>query len=123
MLIFLFVIVKRYHGSVLQCAVDEFLAVEHILFDIFGLSTSLDIIPIIMSCYQEIVLVPQPEERIAGWTYYMTLMRGELQVRHGDCIYIHRDSLPMKTPHTELSHLPTQKFDIFRIERLWKDEK
>ena len=68
-------------------------------------------------------MVPQPAERIPGCTYYMTLQRGELQVRHGDCIYIHRDSLPMKTPYNDLTHLPTEKLDIFRIERLWKDEK
>ena len=68
-------------------------------------------------------MVPQPVERIPGCTYYMTLLRGELQVRHDDCIYINRDSLPMKTSYTELAHLPTEKLDIFRIERLWKDEK
>ncbi len=69
------------------------------------------------------MLTPQPAERISGWTYYMTLLRRDLQVRLGDCIYINRDSLPNKTPHTDLAHLPLEKLDIFRIERLWKDEK
>ena len=61
----------------------------------------------------------------------MTLMRDELQVRVGDCVYVLRD-VPMskdisvdsiKTSYKLVADFGPDKLDIFRIERLWKDEK
>ena len=61
----------------------------------------------------------------------MTLMRDEIQVRVGDCVYVLRD-VPMskdisidsvKTSHKLVAEIGPDKLDIFRIERLWKDEK
>lgn len=74
---------------------------------------------------------PQPEDATPGWTYYMTLMRDEIQVRVGDCVYVLRD-VPMskhitvesiKTSHRLVAEIGPDKLEIFRIERLWKDEQ
>ncbi|CAG2223928.1 ASH1L [Mytilus edulis] len=87
------------------------------------------------SCYipfigaEEIIADPQPEDGTPGWTYYMTLMRDELQVRVGDCVYVLRD-VPMskdisvdsmKTSYKLVQEIGHDKLEIFRIERLWKD--
>lgn len=58
-------------------------------------------------------------------------MRDELQIRVGDCAYVLRD-IPDKVgveidsirmSHKLVSEIGKDKLDIFRIERLWKDEK
>ncbi|XP_052100280.1 histone-lysine N-methyltransferase ASH1L-like isoform X2 [Mytilus californianus] len=78
---------------------------------------------------KEIIADPQPEDGTPGWTYYMTLMRDELQVRVGDCVYVLRD-VPMskdisvdsiKTSYKLVAEIGHDKLEIFRIERLWKD--
>lgn len=61
-----------------------------------------------------------------GFRYYMTLMRGDLQLRQGDTVYVLRD-IPI--PGTDKKHtyetigkIDYSELDIFRIERLWKDK-
>ncbi|XP_060076770.1 histone-lysine N-methyltransferase ASH1L-like [Ylistrum balloti] len=80
---------------------------------------------------REILADPQPDDATPGWVYYMTLMRDELQIRVGDCVYVIRD-MPekvgveidsVKTSQKVVSEIGKDKLDIFRIERLWKDEK
>ncbi|XP_021377179.1 uncharacterized protein LOC110465579 isoform X2 [Mizuhopecten yessoensis] len=80
---------------------------------------------------KEILADPQPDDATPGWVYYMTLMRDELQIRVGDCAYVLRD-VPekvgveidsVKTSQKLVTEIGKDKLDIFRIERLWKDEK
>ncbi|XP_056020790.1 uncharacterized protein LOC125649572 isoform X3 [Ostrea edulis] len=81
---------------------------------------------------KEILADPQPDDATEGWTYYMTLMRDEIQIRVGDCVYVLRevpkpeDSIPIdsvRTSYRVIAEIGQDKLDIFRIERLWKDEK
>lgn len=81
---------------------------------------------------QEILADPQPDDATEGWTYYMTLMRDEIQIRVGDCVYVLREvpkpenRIPIdsvKTSYRVISEIGQDKLDIFRIERLWKDGK
>lgn len=66
-----------------------------------------------------------------GHRYYLSLMRGDLQIRQGDTVYVLRD-IPIKDENGVA--IPTKKHtyetigeidytecDIFRVERLWKD--
>ncbi|KAG5891123.1 hypothetical protein JTB14_022235 [Gonioctena quinquepunctata] len=71
--------------------------------------------------------IPMDEFTEHGHRYYMTLMRGDLQVRQGDTVYVLRD-IPI--PGTDKKHtfdtigkIEYSELDIFRIERLWKEEK
>lgn len=47
----------------------------------------------------------------------------------GDCVYLMRDSRrssegqPVRQSYRLLSHVNRDKLDIFRIEKLWKNEK
>lgn len=47
----------------------------------------------------------------------------------GDCVYLMRDSRrtpdghPVRQSYRLLSHINREKLDIFRIEKLWKNEK
>ena len=47
----------------------------------------------------------------------------------GDCVYLMRDSRrtpegqPIRQSYRLLSHVNRDKLDIFRIEKLWKNEK
>ena len=70
-----------------------------------------------------------PDDAKPDCTYYLTLLRDEkVQVRVGDCFYIIKDSLMEKNQakihlnYEELA-LDTDKLCIFRIDRLWKDQK
>ncbi|KAL1506251.1 hypothetical protein ABEB36_005647 [Hypothenemus hampei] len=61
-----------------------------------------------------------------GHRYYMTLMRGELQLRQGDTVYVLRD-IPIsgtdkKHTYETIGNIDYSELDIFRIERLWKDK-
>ncbi|XP_045466050.1 histone-lysine N-methyltransferase ash1 [Harmonia axyridis] len=60
-----------------------------------------------------------------GHRYYMTLMRGDLQLRQGDTVYVLRDiSIPgtnEKHNYKTIGKMEYNDLDIFRIERLWKD--
>nr|CAD7255866.1 unnamed protein product [Timema shepardi] len=80
----------------------------------------------------EIVMEPQPHYATPGLTYYITLLRGELQLRQGDTVYVLRDmveesapksSPPVKHTYKTVKDIKYSDLDIFRIERLWKDEK
>ncbi|XP_055908017.1 histone-lysine N-methyltransferase ash1 [Eupeodes corollae] len=66
-----------------------------------------------------------------GHRYYLSLMRGDLQIRQGDTVYVLRD-IPMKDEngvvcaskkHTykTIGEIDYSECDIFRVERLWKD--
>ncbi|RZC36921.1 histone-lysine N-methyltransferase ash1 [Asbolus verrucosus] len=71
--------------------------------------------------------IPLDEYTEHGHRYFMTLLRGELQLRQGDTVYVLRD-IPI--PGTDRKHtydtigkIDYADLDIFRIERLWKDCK
>ncbi|XP_030756967.1 histone-lysine N-methyltransferase ash1-like [Sitophilus oryzae] len=70
--------------------------------------------------------IPMDEFTEHGHRYYMTLMRGDLQLRQGDTVYVLRD-IPI--PGTDKKHtydtigkIEYSELDIFRVERLWKDK-
>ncbi|XP_017072424.2 histone-lysine N-methyltransferase ash1 [Drosophila eugracilis] len=76
--------------------------------------------------------IPLDEFTEEGHRYYLSLMRGDLQVRQGDAVYVLRD-IPIKDEDGKI--LPTKKHtyetigaidyqecDIFRVEHLWKNE-
>lgn len=59
-------------------------------------------------------------------------MRGNLQLRVGDAVYVLRDMLeesvtgtspPRKVTYKTIKNVNFADLDIFRIERLWIDEK
>ncbi|KAL7299920.1 hypothetical protein TKK_0007242 [Trichogramma kaykai] len=62
------------------------------------------------------------EEEEDGKKYYVTLMRDDLQLRTGDTIYVLRDT-PDKNTYKTIEKFNYEEMDIFRIERLWKNEK
>ncbi|XP_020713257.1 histone-lysine N-methyltransferase ash1 isoform X1 [Ceratitis capitata] len=77
--------------------------------------------------------IPLDDYTEEGHRYYLTLMRGDLHVRQGDAVYVLRD-IPIKDAAGNV--LPKQKHtyetigtidynecDIFRVERLWKNEE
>lgn len=67
-----------------------------------------------------------------GHQYYLSLMRGDLQIRQGDTVYVLRD-IPMspdkqdpkgpvkKHNYQTIGSIDFSQCDIFRVERLWKD--
>ncbi|CAH1134905.1 unnamed protein product [Ceutorhynchus assimilis] len=70
--------------------------------------------------------IPMDDYTEHGHKYYMTLMRGELQLRQGDTVYVLRDiSIPgtnKKHTYETIGKIDYSELDIFRIERLWKDK-
>ena len=77
-------------------------------------------------------MVPQPEETMPEHKRYMTMLRGDLQVRVGDCVYLMRDSpersqrecTPVRIPYHQVEQpVDPAKMDIFRVTQLWKNEK
>ncbi|GJQ68942.1 putative histone-lysine N-methyltransferase [Trypoxylus dichotomus] len=71
--------------------------------------------------------IPLDEYTEHGYRYYMTLMRGSLQLRQGDTVYVLRD-IPIpgtnkKHTYDTIGEIKYTDLDIFRIERLWKDFK
>ncbi|KAJ3665929.1 hypothetical protein Zmor_001393 [Zophobas morio] len=71
--------------------------------------------------------IPLDEFTEHGHRYYMTLLRGELQLRQGDTVYVLRD-IPIpgtdrKHTYNTIGKIDYADLDIFRIERLWKDSK
>ncbi|CAM9486233.1 unnamed protein product [Lampetra planeri] len=77
-------------------------------------------------------MMPQPELAQPGCTYYICLLRDGLLLKQGDCVYL-MPELPQRRgargqPLRQAYHLrtaatgPTQ-LDIFRIEKLWKNDK
>ncbi|XP_023303946.2 histone-lysine N-methyltransferase ash1 [Lucilia cuprina] len=77
--------------------------------------------------------IPLDDYTEEGYRYYLTLMRGSsLQVRQGDAVYVLRD-IPVKDAtgnvvpskkHTyeTIGDVDYNECDIFRVERLWKDD-
>ncbi|KAM8884471.1 histone-lysine N-methyltransferase ASH1L isoform 1-T1 [Synchiropus picturatus] len=78
---------------------------------------------------REVPMIPQPSYAQAGSIYYICLLRDELLLHQGDCVYLMRDSRrtpegqPVRQSYRLLSHVNRDKLDIFRIEKLWKNEK
>ncbi|CAH0553558.1 unnamed protein product [Brassicogethes aeneus] len=71
--------------------------------------------------------IPLDEYTEHGHRYYLTLMRGDLQLRQGDTVYVLRD-IPIpnsdkKHTYDTIGKIEYSELDIFRIERLWKDSK
>ncbi|KAK6643918.1 hypothetical protein RUM43_000183 [Polyplax serrata] len=80
----------------------------------------------------EIVLEPQPEYAAEGTTHYISLLRGDLQLRLGDAVYVLRDMIeedapktspPTKVTYKTIKNVNYADLDIFRIERLWIDKE
>ncbi|XP_055856799.1 histone-lysine N-methyltransferase ash1 isoform X2 [Episyrphus balteatus] len=76
--------------------------------------------------------IPLDEFTDDGHRYYLSLMRGDLQIRQGDTVYVLRD-IPIKDEngvicptkkHTyeTIGEIDYSECDIFRVERLWKDQ-
>uniref|UniRef100_A0A3Q2PDK7 Ash1 (absent, small, or homeotic)-like (Drosophila) n=1 Tax=Fundulus heteroclitus TaxID=8078 RepID=A0A3Q2PDK7_FUNHE len=78
---------------------------------------------------REVPMIPQPSYAQAGSIYYICLLRDDLLLHQGDCVYLMRDSRrspegqPVRQSYRVLSHINRDKLDIFRIEKLWKNEK
>ncbi|XP_043479533.1 histone-lysine N-methyltransferase ash1 [Leptopilina heterotoma] len=62
------------------------------------------------------------EEEEEGKKHYITLLRGDLQLRQGDTVYVLRDT-PEKHTYKTIQNPDYEQMDIFRIERLWKTTK
>jgi hypothetical protein len=61
-------------------------------------------------------------------TQYMTLFRDELLIRLGDCVYITQqksvgEEAPSRSSYQAVEDVDPTQLDIFRVERLWVDEK
>ncbi|XP_044735894.1 histone-lysine N-methyltransferase ash1 isoform X2 [Chrysoperla carnea] len=71
--------------------------------------------------------IPLDEYTEHGHRYYLSLMRGDLQLRQGDTVYVLRD-IPIegtdkKHTYETIGDIEFTELDIFRIERLWKDKE
>ncbi|XP_046875778.1 histone-lysine N-methyltransferase ASH1L isoform X2 [Hypomesus transpacificus] len=116
-------------GLMIQC--EKCLVWQH--FDCMRLETEVDH----YLCEQceprtvdrEVPMLPQPSYAQSGSIYYICLLRDELLLHQGDCVYLMRDSRrtpegqPVRQSYRLLSHVNRDKLDIFRIEKLWKSEK
>ncbi|CAH1407080.1 unnamed protein product [Nezara viridula] len=79
----------------------------------------------------EVPAQPEHQDNNSDQVNYITLLRGELQLKQGDTVYVLRDIVneESKTVPKEKHTYKTIKnwkytdCDIFRIERLWKDSK
>ncbi|KAF6207622.1 hypothetical protein GE061_016069, partial [Apolygus lucorum] len=76
--------------------------------------------------------IPSQEEPPApNQSNYITLLRGDMQLKQGDTVYVLRDIVDEestevpKAKHTykTIKNWKYSDCDIFKIERLWKDEK
>ncbi|XP_069506134.1 histone-lysine N-methyltransferase ASH1L isoform X2 [Ambystoma mexicanum] len=78
---------------------------------------------------REVPMIPLPHYAQPGCVYFICLLRDELLLRQGDSVYLMRDSRrtpdghPVRQSYRLLSHINRDKLDIFRIEKLWKNEK
>ncbi|CAM2108431.1 unnamed protein product [Caretta caretta] len=78
---------------------------------------------------REVPMIPRPHYAQPGCVYFICLLRDDLLLRQGDCVYLMRDSRrtpdghPVRQSYRLLSHINREKLDIFRIEKLWKNEK
>ncbi|KAL5005481.1 hypothetical protein ScPMuIL_018937 [Solemya velum] len=79
---------------------------------------------------KEIILKPQPDDAEPDQLHFMTLMKDDLQVRIGECVYITRETfvkrsskgLPVRSSARRMSCINPDKLDIFRVESLWKTD-
>lgn len=78
--------------------------------------------------------IPFNEYTDEGFRYYLTLMRGDLQIHQTDTVYVLRDIPVTSNPESKSTTCPAKKHtyktigkfqysdcDIFRVEYLWKD--
>ncbi|KAM5129489.1 histone-lysine N-methyltransferase ASH1L [Mantella aurantiaca] len=78
---------------------------------------------------REVPMIPCPRYAQPGFIYFICLLRDDLLLRQGDCVYLMRDSRrtseghPVRQSYRLLSHINRDKLDIFRIEKLWKNER
>uniref|UniRef100_UPI00358EFC59 histone-lysine N-methyltransferase ASH1L-like isoform X2 n=1 Tax=Myxine glutinosa TaxID=7769 RepID=UPI00358EFC59 len=80
---------------------------------------------------REVPMVPQPTYAQPNCIYYLCLIRDDLLLKQGDCAYLVRDDSQRRAPDGQLvrqsyrllSHVSPDKLDIFRIEKLWKNDK
>ena len=63
------------------------------------------------------------EEESDGLSYYMTLMRDDMQIRVWSCVYVLKENHARRYSYKKTGNLKRDKMDIFRIERLWKNDK
>ncbi|XP_052283595.1 uncharacterized protein LOC127880288 isoform X2 [Dreissena polymorpha] len=63
---------------------------------------------------------PVPDD---GNRYYMTLMRDDMQIRLGTCVYVMKENQSKRFSYKKSGGLNKDKMDIFRIERLWKNNR
>ncbi|XP_053680641.1 histone-lysine N-methyltransferase ash1 [Anopheles nili] len=78
--------------------------------------------------------IPLNEFTEEGYQYYVSLMRGKLQIRQTDTVYVLRD-IPMapdpadpdapvrKHTYETIGKIEYSECDIFRVESLWKDKE
>lgn len=78
---------------------------------------------------REVPMIPRPHYAQPGCVYFICLLRDDLLLRQGDCVYLMRDSRrtpdghPVRQSYRLLSYINRDRLDIFRIEKLWKNEK
>lgn len=73
--------------------------------------------------------IPMDEFTDEGYRYYLSLLRDDLHIRQTDTVYVLRDIKinpddPNSKKHTydTIGDIDFSECDIFRVERLWKDE-
>ncbi|XP_059621985.1 histone-lysine N-methyltransferase ash1 [Phlebotomus argentipes] len=77
--------------------------------------------------------IPLEEFTDEGYRYYLSLLRGDLHIRQTDTVYVLRDipmdpdpknsnsQAPRKHTYETIGDIDYSECDIFRVERLWKD--
>ncbi len=70
--------------------------------------------------------IPLKKKSDEGYAYYLTLLRGDMQIRQFDTVYILRDvqvsaNATEKHTYKSIGKIDYTECDIFRIEQLWKD--
>jgi len=75
---------------------------------------------------QEVEIVPSSDDEDEmpddGNRYFMTLMRDDMQIRLGSCVYVMKENHSRRYSYKKSHGLNKEKMDIFRIERLWKND-
>lgn len=78
--------------------------------------------------------IPLKDKTEEGYPYYLSLMRGDLQIHQSDTVYVLRD-IPIdgandgrgdkakirKHTYETIGDIDYNECDIFRVERMWKD--
>lgn len=85
--------------------------------------------------------IPLNEFTDEGYQYYLSLLRGDLQIRQADTVYVLRDipidektaatiskngkivEPPKKHTYETIGDIDYSECDIFRVERLWKNKE